>query len=85
MCPPIEVVCYRNPDHDTTVEVFTGGQPAEPGTVAVTIIDPGKGWTRADWHAAREAATQGASQPAAAAIREFYDGAGIHSGWITST
>jgi hypothetical protein len=85
MCPPIEVVCYRDPEADTTVEVFTDGQPAEPGTVAVTVIDPGKGWSRADWHTAREAAMQGASQPAAGMITEFYDDAATHSGWITTT
>jgi hypothetical protein len=85
MGPPIEVVCYRDPDHESTVDVFTGGQPAELGTVAVTVIDPGKGWTRADWHAAREAAIRGASRPAAAVIRGFYDDADAHSGPITTT
>jgi hypothetical protein len=85
MGPPIEVVCYRDPEADTTVEVFTGGQPAELGTVAVTVVDPGKGWTLTDWHTAREAAIQGASRAAAAVIREFYDDAATHSGWITTT
>jgi hypothetical protein len=86
MCRDVEVVVYRDPDHETTVEVFRGGQPADPEAVAITIIDPGKGWARVDWHAARQAASHGASPPAAALIRELYDhAAAAHSGWITST
>lgn len=47
----IEVVVYRDPDGDTDVAVFRGG--IEVQDAAVTVVDPGTGWTEADWNAQR--------------------------------
>lgn len=75
----VEVVAYRDEDGGTDVNVFLDGRPI---TAEVTVVDPGAGWTTADWHQHRQMETERASPAAAALIGEHYD-RGEHSHHIT--
>lgn len=77
--PQVEVVGYRDEDGGTDIAAFLDGRPVTP---EVSMVDPGAGWTVADWRQHREMETARASPPAAALIGEHYD-RGEHSPYVS--
>lgn len=48
--PQIDVIVYRDPDGDTELSVFLDGRRLSADDFTQHTIDPGAGWTRAEWN-----------------------------------
>lgn len=70
----VEVVVYRDPDgrgaDGVDVRVFVEGNPVG---VRLFVVDPGAGYSLAEWNNDRAIAVQEASPAAAEVIGELYD------------
>ena len=66
------VVVERHPDSGTEVSTFVDGVAVE---ARVITVDPGAGWSRADWAELRETAVQDAgSEAARLVVADAFDG-----------
>lgn len=64
------MVVYRDPDNGTEVAVFVDGRRDE--NVGITVVDPGRGHTRADWDDSAALALEGASPAAVELLTDWY-------------
>lgn len=79
MAETVEVVHYRDPDASCQIRVFVDG--AEVPFNEVTI-DPGAGYSLADWEAHRERVVAGLSAEARDLARAWFDSAEANSEYI---
>jgi hypothetical protein len=70
--PRVEVIGDRDPDGGTALYVFLDGVPI---TARIDVIDPGAGYTRADWEEQVRQAREHFSPAAAAKAVELYEAA----------
>lgn len=68
--PELELIIVRDPDGDTEVEAFLDGKPVN---ATEFVIDPGRGWTPAQWREARREALELVSEAAGEALVQHYE------------
>ena len=69
----IEILHTRDPDGECAIEVWVYGKKLDLDSIRYVDVDPGRGYTRADWEEAKKNAASSGSPGFTEAVRQTYD------------